>query len=193
MYANALNHNNGILAARSAIGLADHAISIARTGYIPRLSLNAGLGSSYYTLSGSDNTSFARQMRDNFSKSIGISLHIPIFDAFSTRNQVRRAHVQRLSAELELERREMDLLKTIRQAYCQAEGARARYQAGETAVTAAKAALDAMTEKYNYGRANATEWEQARSSYITTLSQQVQAKYEMILRSRIISFYNKID
>lgn len=193
VYANALNHNNGILAARSAIGLADHAISIARTGYIPRVSLNAGLGSSYYTLSGSDNTSFARQMRDNFSKSIGVSLHIPIFDAFSTRNQVRQARVQRLSAELELERREMDLLKTIRQAYCQAEGARARYQAGETAVTAAKAALDAMTEKYNYGRANATEWEQARSSYITTLSQQVQAKYEMILRSRIISFYNRVN
>ena len=193
VYRNALSNNNGILAARSAIGLADHAISVARSGYLPRLSLNAGIGSSYYTLSGSDNTSFARQMRDNFSKSIGISLNVPIFDAFSTRNQERQARAQRLSAELELERREMDLLKTIRQAYCQAEGARTRYQAGEVAVDSAKAALDAMTEKYNYGRANATEWEQARSSYITTLSRQVQAKYEMILRSRIIGFYNRMD
>ena len=191
VYANALNYNNGVLAARSSIGLADHAVSIAKTGYIPRLSLNAGLGSSYYTLSGASNESFARQMRDNFSKSIGISLSVPIFDAFSTRNQVRQARLQKLSAELELERQESNLLKTIRQAYSQAEGARARYQAGESAVTSAKAALDAMTEKYNYGRANATEWEQARSSYITTLSQQVQAKYEMILRSRIIIFYNR--
>lgn len=47
-----------------------------------------------------------------------------------------------------------------------------------------------MTDKYTYGRANATEWEQARSNYITTLSQQVQAKYEMILRTRILNFYN---
>lgn len=48
-----------------------------------------------------------------------------------------------------------------------------------------------MTEKYTYGKANATEWEQTRSTYITTLSQQVQAKYEMILRRRILEFYNR--
>lgn len=191
VYRNALNTNNGILAARSGITLADHAVSIAKSGYLPTLSFNAGLGSNYYTLSGVENPPFDRQMKDNFSKSIGFSLNIPIFDAFSTRNRVRQARAQRLSAELEVQRRESDLLKTIRQAYSQAEGATAQYKAGEAAVTSAKAALDAMTDKYTYGRANATEWEQARSTYITTLSQQVQAKYEMILRTRILNFYNK--
>lgn len=191
VYSNALNTNNGILAARSAVGLANHSISVAKSGYLPTLSFNAGLGSNYYTLSGIENPSFGRQMRDNFSKSVGFSLNIPIFDAFSTRNRVRQARLQRLSAELELERRESDLLKTIRQAYSQAEGAAAQYRAGEVAVTASKAALDAMTDKYTYGKANATEWEQARSSYTTTLSQQVQAKYEMILRTKILNFYNK--
>ncbi|MDE6205156.1 MAG: TolC family protein [Duncaniella sp.] len=191
VYRNALNTNNGILAARSGITLADHAVSIAKSGYLPTLSFNAGLGSNYYTLSGVENPPFGRQMKDNFSKSIGFSLNIPIFDAFSTRNRVRQARAQRLSAELEVQRRESDLLKTIRQAYSQAEGATAQYKAGETAVTSAKAALDAMTDKYTYGRANATEWEQARSTYITTISQQVQAKYEMILRTRILNFYNK--
>lgn len=190
VYKNALNNNSGILAARSSVGLADHAISIAKTGYIPKLSFNAGLGSNYYTMSGMPSNSFGRQMRDNFSKSLGFSLNVPIFDAFNTRNQIRQARAQKLSAELELERQESNLLKTIRQAHSQAEGAEAQYRAGETAVTSAKAALDAMTEKFTYGRANATEWEQARSNYITTLSQQVQAKYEMILRNRILNFYN---
>lgn len=175
VYKNALNNNSGILAARSSVGLADHAISIAKTGYIPKLSFNAGLGSNYYTMSGMPSNSFGRQMRDNFSKSLGFSLNVPIFDAFNTRNQIRQARAQKLSAELELERQESNLLKTIRQAHSQAEGAEAQYRAGETAVTSAKAALDAMTEKFTYGRANATEWEQARSNYITTLSQQVQA------------------
>ncbi len=174
------------------MGLADHAISIAKTGYIPKLSFNAGLSSNYYTMSGMPSNSFGKQMRDNFSKSLGFSLNVPIFDAFNTRNQIRQARAQKLSAELELERQESNLLKTIRQAHSQAEGAEAQYRAGETAVTSAKAALDAMTEKFTYGRANATEWEQARSNYITTLSQQVQAKYEMILRNRILNFYNKV-
>ena len=71
VYRNALNTNNGILAARSGITQADHAVSIAKSGYLPTLSFNAGLGSNYYTLSGVENPSFARQMKDNFSKSIG--------------------------------------------------------------------------------------------------------------------------
>lgn len=145
VYKNALNNNSGILAARSSVGLADHAISIAKTGYIPKLSFNAGLGSNYYTMSGMPSNSFGRQMRDNFSKSLGFSLNVPIFDAFNTRNQIRQARAQKLSAELELERQESNLLKTIRQAHSQAEGAEAQYRAGETAVTSAKAALDAMT------------------------------------------------
>lgn len=103
VYRNALNTNNGILAARSGITQADHAVSIAKSGYLPTLSFNAGLGSNYYTLSGVENPSFARQMKDNFSKSIGFSLNIPIFDAFSTRNRVRQARAQRLSAELEVQ------------------------------------------------------------------------------------------
>lgn len=126
VYKNALNNNSGILAARSSVGLADHAISIAKTGYIPKLSFNAGLGSNYYTMSGMPSNSFGRQMRDNFSKSLGFSLNVPIFDAFNTRNQIRQARAQKLSAELELERQESNLLKTIRQAHSQAEGAEAQ-------------------------------------------------------------------
>lgn len=157
---------------------------------IPKLYFSAGLSTNYYGLSGADNPAFSRQMKDNFAKSLGFSLQVPIFDAFSTRNSIRRAKTQKLTAELELERKENDLLRTIRQAHSQAVGAQEKYRAGETAVEASKAALDAMTEKYTYGKANATEWEQARSTYITTLARQVQAKYEKILRTRILRFYN---
>ncbi len=191
VYHNALTNNHSILAARQGIDAADKAISAAQSGYLPRLNFNAGLGSSYYTVSGSESPTFGKQMRENFSKTIGLSLSVPIFDAFSTRNQVRQAKVRKLSAQLSLQQQQSDLHKSIRQAYYQALGAEKKYQAGKTAVTAAKAALDAMTEKYNFGKANATEWEQTQSSYITTLAEQVQAKYEMILRNRILLFYNR--
>ncbi len=187
----AMEYNNSIRAAKAEIGLADHAISVAKTGYIPQVYFNAGLSSNYYTLSGIENIPFARQMRENFAKTLGFSVSIPIFDAFQTRNRIRQARTQRLSAEIELSRRENDLVKAIREAHTRAEGASRKYESSAIAVETAKAALDAMTEKYTYGKANATEWEQTRSNYITTLSQQVQAKYEMILRNRILQFYNR--
>ena len=171
--------------------VADDAVSVAKSGYLPKLNFNAGLGSSYYTVSGEDSHSFGKQMRDNFSKTLGFSLSVPIFDAFSTRNSVRQAKLRKLNAQLQLEQQESELHKNIRLAYYQALGAEKKYEAGKTAVIAAKAALDAMTEKYTYGKANATEWEQTQSEYITTLAQQVQSKYEMILRNRVLQFYDR--
>lgn len=190
VYSNAMASNHSILAARQGIVVADKAIDVARSGYLPRLNFSAGLGSSYYTVNGFDNAGFSRQMRDNFSKSLGFSLSVPIFDAFSTRNQIRRAKVQRVNAELELEQRQSTLYKDIRQAYYQAVAAERKFSASTVATEATRAALDAVTEKFNYGKANATEFEQAKSEYVKSRAEMVQAKYEMILRNRILAFYN---
>lgn len=191
VYNNALSINHALSAARLSIKAADKYISVAKTGYIPRLSFSAGLGSSYYNLSGSENPPFHRQMRDNFNKSLGFSLSIPIFDAFSTRNSVRRAQVQKVMAELDYEDACNILYKSIQQAYQQAVAAINKQSASQTACSATKSALEAMTEKYNYGKANATEYEQAKSEYIKASSQAVQAKYEAMLRMRILRFYNE--
>ena len=191
VYRHALNTNHGILAQQYAVDAADKNIDVARSGYIPRLSFNAGIGSSYYKLNGVDNPSFSRQMRDNLNKSIGFSLSIPIFDAFSTRNSIRRAKVEKLNASLQLENARLSMFKTIQQAYYQAVAADKKRTSSKTARKATHAALLAMQEKYNYGKANATEFEQAKSDYIRAASQAIQAKYESMLRLRILNFYNK--
>ncbi len=46
-----------------------------------------------------------------------------------------------------------------------------------------------MRIKYDYGKANATEFEQAKTAYIRAVSDAVQAKYESVLRKRILAFY----
>lgn len=193
VYANALRNNHAIKASSLAITAADKNISLARTGYIPRLHFNAGLGSSYYNISGMENPAFSRQMRDNFNKSLGFTLSIPIFDAFATRNSIRRANVERLNAELRYEDVRSSLYKSIQQAYYQAKNARHKLDAATVARDAALEAMNAMQEKYNYGRANATEFEEAKSTYIKAASEAVQAKYETILRQRILEFYNRTE
>lgn len=191
VYSNAVENNHAVKAAGLSIKAAEKSISLARSGYLPRLSLNAGLGSSYYNISGISNAPFHRQMRDNFNKSIGFSLSVPIFDAFTTRNSVRKAEIRRLNAELQLEDTRTSLYNDIRQAYWQAKAALAKKSAAITAREAAREALAAMEEKYNYGRANATEFEEAKSTYIKASSEALQAKYEALLRMRILDFYNR--
>lgn len=193
VYNNALQNNSTIRAGRLAIESAGKNISLAKTGYIPRLSFNAGIGSSYYNLSGATNPPFHHQMRDNLSKTLGFTLSIPIFDAFSTRNSVRRARIQHTSAMLSLEDAKSNLYKAINQAYQQALASESKHEAAVIAEKSTKAAYDAMEIKYEYGRANSTELEQSRSEYIRARMQTVQAHYETILRQRILNFYNKAD
>lgn len=189
VYSTALGINHGILASEYGVKAARKYIKVAKSGYLPTLSFNAGIGSNYYKTSGFTNEGFGPQMRHNLSKSLGFSLSIPIFDAFSTRNSVRRARLQEISATLQLDQAKNDLYKTIMQAHTQAIAADKRRESSEIASRSTLAALDAMREKYNYGKATATEFEQAKSEYIRAVSTAVQAKYESMLRRRILSFY----
>ncbi len=185
----AMFHNNSILASRQAITVADKNISLAKSGYIPRISFNAGLGSSYYTLGGMPHEPFGEQMRHNYSTYLGFSLSVPIFDAFSTRNRVRRARLQRLSAELELDRKQTELFTNVQLAYYQARGARDRYFTSLETLEKTRLSFAATQEKYSLGRATPYEFEQAKTQLSRTEISSIQAHYEYLLRARILAFY----
>ena len=173
--------------------MAERGVKVAQSGWLPRLSFNAGLSSNYYTLSGVPSQPFGTQMRENFGKYVGFSLSVPIFDAMSTRNAVRRAKVQKLNSELAYESSVDELYKAINQAYFQAVGARERLRSAVATTEATSQALAAMREKYNLGRATATDFDTAKNAYVRAESERIQAKYELVLRARILDFYNSSD
>ncbi|MDE7236315.1 MAG: TolC family protein [Paramuribaculum sp.] len=189
IYAIANSRNHSIRAASLSAEAARKNIKVAQSGYIPTLSFSAGLGSNYYRMGGVTNESFGSQMRHNFSQNLGLSLSVPIFDAFSTRNNVRRAKASALAADLQLESTRIDVENAINQAYAQATTSRAKEQSARSAMTHAQAALAAVTEKYNAGRATPTEWEQAKTTATRAEAEAVQARYEYLLRLRVLDFY----
>ncbi len=190
VFANAKINNSSVKAGRLRIDAADRNIKVAKSGYIPKLSFTAGVGSSYYTVSGFDNAGFGNQMKNNFSTYFGFNLSIPLFDAFSTRNNVRRARISRLSAELQYEMACDNLYKSVQQAYYSALGAAKRLESSTVAEDATEKTFAATREKYNLGRATPTDYETAKNNYLRAVSDRVRAKYEYMLRTRILDFYN---
>ncbi|MDE6612035.1 MAG: TolC family protein [Muribaculaceae bacterium] len=191
VFASAMRNNHAIRAGVLENEAADQNVAVAKSGYIPTLSFNAGIGTNYYKTSGFANERFAEQMRHNFAKSIGFSVSIPIFDGFSTRNSVRRARLQQQNVQLQLDETRNNLYKAITQAHTQAVASLKKQAAAETAVGSTKAAFEAMQVKYDNGRANATEFEKAKSDYTSSLADLVQARFETVLRARILNFYAK--
>lgn len=189
VYSAAMGINNSVLGARQGIRVADESIALAKTGYIPKLSFSGGIGSSYYSVSGTPSENFGAQMRHNFAPYIGLNLYIPLFDAFSTRNAIRRAKVQKLNAELTLEQRSTDLYKQIQLAYYQAVGARERYLTSEETLEKTRKSFEAVSERFNLGRVSQADYEQSKNNLFKTEISRIQAHFEYLLRSKILRFY----
>lgn len=181
--------NHTVRAGQLEARAAEQNVSVAKAGWIPSLSFSAGLSTNYYRTTGFLNESFGDQMRHNFGKSLGFSLSVPIFDAFGTRNNVRRARLQQESAELAVENSRINLRKAIVQSHAQAVAAAKKQTAATTSVESAAKAFEAMQIKYDNGRATPTEFAKAKTDYMSALVEQLQAKYETILRTRILDFY----
>ena len=137
IYSEALLIKPSIKAAQYRVEGAQKSIRIAQSGYYPQLSLGAGIATSYYNVSGRENGNFGSQLRDNFSQYIGLSLNIPIFNRFSTRNQVRKARIQQTTLNWQLEDAKKALYKEIQQAYYNAVNAESKFESSRTADEAA--------------------------------------------------------
>ena len=186
IYQTALVNKPAIQAAEYRLEGSKHSIRIAQSAYYPQLNLNGSLGTNYYS---TINRTFRQQMGDNFSKYVGVSLSVPIFNRFSTRNRVRSARLQRDNYELQLTETKKTLYKEIQQAWYNAVAAESKYSSSHTAAEAGAESFRLMSEKYENGKANAVEYNEVKQNLMRAQSDELQAKYEYLFRSKILDFY----
>ena len=186
IYQTALVNKPAIQAAEYRLEGSKHSVRIAQSAYYPQLNLNGSLGTNYYS---TINRTFRQQMGDNFSKYVGLSLSVPIFNRFSTRNRVRSARLQRDNYELQLTETKKTLYKEIQQAWYNAVAAESKYSSSHTAAEAGTESFRLMSEKYENGKANAVEYNEAKQNLMRAQSDELQAKYEYLFRSKILDFY----
>ena len=189
IYIQALLNKPVIKAAQYRLEGADKTIRIAQSAYYPQLNFGAGLSTNYYNMSGIENASFSSQWHQNFNKYMQLSLSIPIFNRFSTRNRVKSAKIQKNALQWRLEETKKALYKEIQQAYYNALAAEAKFKSSQSASEAAEASFQLMNEKYANGKATATEYNEMRTNWMRALSDHIQARYDYLFRSKILDFY----
>lgn len=192
IYNEAILSKPSIKAAQYRLEGAERSVKIAKSAYYPQLSFGAGINTNYYNVSGKVNNGFGVQLKDNFSQYLGFQLSIPLFNRFSTRNQVRSAKIRKITLNWQLEESKKTLYKEIQQAYYNAVGAESRFESSVTADKAAEASFNLMKEKYSEGKANATEYNESRTAWMKAVSEKIQAKYDYIFRTKILDFYRGV-
>ena len=189
IYAIAVGERPQIQAERLRLQSAERNVKIAQSGHYPTLSLSGGLSTGYYKTNGFEAEPFHRQMKNNFNKYIGLNLSIPIFNRFQTRNQVRQARLQVANQQLTLENTQKTLYKEIQQAWYNAQNAQRQMESSSVAEEAAEASFLLMQKKFENGKANSTEFEEAKTRYMRAQADHLQAKYTALFRQKILRFY----
>lgn len=126
VYMSALTLRPEIEASKLSVEASELGIDIAKAGYLPTISLSAGIGTNH--TSGSDFT-FGEQVKNGWNNSIGVSVSVPIFNNRQTKSAVQKAKLQRETSLLSLLDEQKTLYKTIEGLWLDANSAQQRYAA----------------------------------------------------------------
>ncbi len=189
IYADAIASKPSIKAEQFRLDATEYSIKSAKGAFLPSISASGGLGTNFYTQSSLPSASFYDQVKHNFSQYLGLSLSVPIFTGYQTRNQVRAAELSRINQMLQLENTKKSLYKEIQQAYYNAVAARERYHSSIGAEDSAKESFELVKAKYENQKANITEFNEARNNWFTAESNLARARYEYLYSVKLLDFY----
>ena len=186
VYMSALTLRPEIEASKINVEASELGIDIAKAGYLPTISLSAGIGTNH--TSGSDFT-FGEQVKNGWNNSIGVSVSVPIFNNRQTKSAVQKAKLQRETSLLSLLDEQKTLYKTIEGLWLDANSAQQRYAAANEKLKSTQISYDLISEQFDLGMKNTVELLTEKNNLLQAQQEQLQAKYMAILNTQLLKFY----
>lgn len=163
-------------------------LEIARGGFYPSVSFNAGMSTGF-----SQAAEMGSQLKNGFSPSVGISASIPIFRNNQNRSAVARARYGITTSELDELNTRNQLRKEVEQAVLDAESAMTSYHAAVNQYEASLESYNVAEEKFKLGAMNSIDFLIQKTNLNSAESNLLQAKYELVYSNKIIDFYKGIQ
>ncbi len=160
---------------------------IARAGYYPVLSTNAGFTSGYSSRSAN---AYFDQLNRGLQPSIGFSLSVPIYQRRQIRTNVELSKLGYQDAELTEINTRNDLRKNIEQACQDVKSAQVKYEAGLENFQAVSESAALSDEKFRQGLINSVDYLVSKTSLIVAESEFLQSKFNLIFSYKVLDFYS---
>ncbi len=147
----AVEQNPSLRAAEYSVRAAEHAVTGARSGHLPRLSLGANYSNNAYwggiqgvgQVPDPDNPGLPTTTSDREAYGVGLTLTVPIFSGGATQSRVREAIARRDIAADQLTQTRRALERNARNAYQTVVAGVSEVEARRLAVISARSAYDA--------------------------------------------------
>lgn len=186
VYQIALSNRPEIQSSKLSIDNAKLAISSAKSGYFPTISLSASTSS---MTNNSSQNNWAQQMKYGWNNMIGLNISVPIFNNRQTKSAVEKAQFQYNSSLLNLQDKQKGLYTDIEAIWLDALNAQQQYAAAEVKLKSSQTSFDMVNEQFKLGMKNTVELLTEKNNLLSAQQQRIQAKYMAILNRTLLDFY----
>ncbi|MDD4514675.1 TolC family protein [Massilibacteroides sp.] len=163
-------------------------IKKAKAGYLPSLSLSAGIGTGHSSGTG---ITFKDQLWDRFSESVGLTVSIPIFSNRENKTAVNKAKLAVTTSQLELLNTQKALLKTVEGLYLDATSSQEQYLSAEDRLNAVQQSYRQTEEQFFLGMKNTLELLTEKSNWLSAQQELLQTKYMAVMSIQLLNIYQK--
>jgi outer membrane protein len=186
IYGDAVVNLPQIKSAEYNLGSYQKGVNLAYGQLSPYVSLSGSV-SSWYNETDPDN--YSKQIDNNLAKQLSFGVTIPIFNRMTVKRNISVAKLQVRDAEYNLFQEKKTLYKEIQQAHAAALAALAQYNSATEAVASNEESFKYTQQKYDVGLENIVNYNLAKNNLIKAKSDQLQAKYNYIFKTKILDFY----
>lgn len=172
-----------------SIAIAELEKKKAWAGFLPSLSLGAGIGTGH--LSGTD-YAFGSQVWNKFNESFSLTLSIPIFSNREHKTAYNKARLAITTSQLDLLNTQKQLLKTVEGIYLDATSAQEQYTSAVERLAYTEESYQLTEEQFFLGMKNTVELLTEKNNWLTAQQEVLQSKYRTIMSIQLLNIYQKM-
>lgn len=187
VYQTALALRPEIQSSKTEIQSADLNVRMAKAGYMPTVSLSAGIGTNH---SSGSNFTFSEQVKNGWNNSIGLTLSLPLFSNRETKSAIEKAKIQYESSQLDLTNAQKSLYKEIESIWLDASSAQQQFVAAESKLKSCRSSYELVNEQFSLGMKNIIELLTEKNNLMSAQQERIQAKYMALLNRTLLTFYS---
>jgi len=181
----------------------EYALKVSRSYYYPSLSFSGSIASWYSSgnkeILGYDpvfpfeaiteDISLGQQYSDNFYQAIALSLNIPIFNKYKTKQGIEISKINEHTTRLNYENQKNLLIKKIQLAYLDATSSYGRYQATQEQLKSVIESFNYADSKFSAGLIDFYTYLESLNNKTKAELEMVQSKYDYILKVKVLDLY----
>lgn len=132
---------------------------------------------------------YGSQLNNNLSSAYGVSIRIPIFNAFKTKSYVSLAKNEEKNSRMVADNVKYQLRQAVEQAYINITTTYKRYLALQKQLEAYSESFRIEAIRFENGVINSPEYLIAKNNLDRTNANIISTRYEFLLRKKVIDFY----